>query len=135
MYVVFFVFSSRRRHTRCALVTGVQTCALPISIGTQFYTSRFGKRIGEDVDGNVYYEAKNGRRWVIYNGPAEASRVPPEWHGWLHHTNAALPGEAPVPVKPWDTPNYPNLTRTPLAYAPKGAISAGGTRTRPTPAP
>src|SRR3546814_5931833 len=29
-HVVFFVFSSRRRHTRCALVTGVQTCALPI---------------------------------------------------------------------------------------------------------
>src|SRR3546814_1941935 len=29
--VVFFFFSSRRRHTRCALVTGVQTCALPIS--------------------------------------------------------------------------------------------------------
>src|SRR3546814_10200651 len=30
MFFVFF-FSSRRRHTRCALVTGVQTCALPIS--------------------------------------------------------------------------------------------------------
>src|SRR3546814_4498153 len=30
--VVFFFFSSRRRHTICALVTGVQTCALPISI-------------------------------------------------------------------------------------------------------
>src|SRR3546814_10006259 len=30
-YLVFFFFSSRRRHTRCALVTGVQTCALPIS--------------------------------------------------------------------------------------------------------
>src|SRR3546814_5857461 len=29
--IVFFFFSSRRRHTRCALVTGVQTCALPIS--------------------------------------------------------------------------------------------------------
>src|SRR3546814_8630155 len=28
---IFFFFSSRRRHTRCALVTGVQTCALPIS--------------------------------------------------------------------------------------------------------
>src|SRR3546814_6839860 len=28
-----FCFSSRRRHTRCALVTGVQTCALPISVG------------------------------------------------------------------------------------------------------
>src|SRR3546814_452416 len=34
MYSVtlFFFFSSRRRHTRCALVTGVQTCALPISV-------------------------------------------------------------------------------------------------------
>src|SRR3546814_4146354 len=31
MYLVWFFFSSRRRHTRCALVTGVQTCALPIS--------------------------------------------------------------------------------------------------------
>src|SRR3546814_8016556 len=30
---VHFFFSSRRRHTRCALVTGVQTCALPISRG------------------------------------------------------------------------------------------------------
>src|SRR3546814_4893205 len=30
-YVLCFFFSSRRRHTRCALVTGVQTCALPIS--------------------------------------------------------------------------------------------------------
>src|SRR3546814_4269873 len=28
---LYFFFSSRRRHTRCALVTGVQTCALPIS--------------------------------------------------------------------------------------------------------
>src|SRR3546814_2405849 len=31
MWLLFFFFSSRRRHTRCALVTGVQTCALPIS--------------------------------------------------------------------------------------------------------
>src|SRR3546814_4255357 len=30
--LVLFFFSSRRRHTRCALVTGVQTCALPISL-------------------------------------------------------------------------------------------------------
>src|SRR3546814_3061199 len=34
---VFFFFSSRRRHTRCALVTGVQTCALPIYRGFQSY--------------------------------------------------------------------------------------------------
>src|SRR3546814_3129161 len=30
IYLCFFFFSSRRRHTSCALVTGVQTCALPI---------------------------------------------------------------------------------------------------------
>src|SRR3546814_3439029 len=32
IFLFFFFFSSRRRHTRCALVTGVQTCALPISL-------------------------------------------------------------------------------------------------------
>src|SRR3546814_8148081 len=32
--MIMFVFASRRRHTRCALVTGVQTCALPISLPT-----------------------------------------------------------------------------------------------------
>src|SRR3546814_9492929 len=34
LYCSFFFCSSRRRHTRCALVTGVQTCALPISFST-----------------------------------------------------------------------------------------------------
>src|SRR3546814_9885375 len=34
-FLVFFFFSSRRRHTRCALVTGVQTCALPICFSTK----------------------------------------------------------------------------------------------------
>src|SRR3546814_4668739 len=34
LFLLCFFFSSRRRHTRCALVTGVQTCALPILFGT-----------------------------------------------------------------------------------------------------
>src|SRR3546814_7924000 len=38
-FVIFFFFSSRRRHTRCALVTGVQTCALPISCGNRAMAS------------------------------------------------------------------------------------------------
>src|SRR3546814_17841180 len=36
-----FFFSSRRRHTRCALVTGVQTCALPISTALSFFLPLF----------------------------------------------------------------------------------------------
>src|SRR3546814_1514295 len=42
MCCALFVFSSRRRHTRCALVTGVQTCALPICHYNYFSTDRFG---------------------------------------------------------------------------------------------
>src|SRR3546814_8072074 len=42
MVVGFFFFSSRRRHTRCALVTGVQTCALPIWLMDRLeYLQRF----------------------------------------------------------------------------------------------
>src|SRR3546814_2697790 len=46
-----FFFSSRRRHTRCALVTGVQTCALPICIGRQELQWRRLRRGGGDDDG------------------------------------------------------------------------------------
>src|SRR3546814_11891648 len=42
--MVFFFFSSRRRHTRCALVTGVQTCALPICR----FCKPFGLRVSLD---------------------------------------------------------------------------------------
>src|SRR3546814_8129816 len=47
-FVCFFFFSSRRRHTRCALVTGVQTCALPIC---QQRVLAFGA--GGDLDAGV----------------------------------------------------------------------------------
>src|SRR3546814_9366165 len=47
---MFFFFSSRRRHTRCALVTGVQTCALPISVAPAMRS--FGAAIGLDVAPN-----------------------------------------------------------------------------------
>ena len=70
------------------------------TLGTQLWTARHGTRVGEDEQGNVYYQTQGGkRRWVIYNGEAEASRVPPEWHGWLHFTFDQPPTEAPqVPV-------------------------------------
>src|SRR3546814_7014442 len=41
-FLCFFFFSSRRRHTRCALVTGVQTCALPISVQRHVSASGIG---------------------------------------------------------------------------------------------
>lgn len=93
------------------------------TLNTQLWTSRHGVKVGEDSQGNIFYENNDkSRRWVIYNGEAEASRVDPNWHGWLHHTWEAPPTEAPLPRKSWEKPHLENLTGTPLAYAPKGSI-------------
>ncbi|WP_426958859.1 NADH:ubiquinone oxidoreductase subunit NDUFA12 [Muricoccus radiodurans] len=91
-----------------------------------------GRQVGTDSAGNVYFESRRDyrgygrkRRWVIYAGPAEATVVPPEWHGWLHHTTAA-PLERPR--LPWIKEHRPNLTGTPHAYRPKGHDLVGGQR-------
>ncbi|MBL3569815.1 NADH:ubiquinone oxidoreductase subunit NDUFA12 [Rhodovulum sulfidophilum] len=100
------------------------------TVNTRLWTARNGQKIGEDGQGNVFYRSKDGkRRWVIYNGEVEASRISPEWHGWLHHTYDAPPTEAPLPHKAWEKPHKENLTGTPLAYAPPGSIR------RPDPEP
>lgn len=91
--------------------------------GTQLYTWRHGQKVGEDNQGNVFYQSKDGkRRWVIYKGEAEASRVDPEWHGWLHHTWTEPPTKSPLKRKAWEKPHVENLTGTPAAYAPPGSI-------------
>ncbi|MGR3434631.1 MAG: NADH:ubiquinone oxidoreductase subunit NDUFA12 [Shimia sp.] len=93
------------------------------TIGTQIFTWRNGERVGEDEQGNTYYRSRDGkRRWVIYDGLAEASRVPPEWHGWLHHTWDEPPTKAPLRHKPWEKDHLPNLTGTVSAYAPDGSL-------------
>ncbi len=100
------------------------------TIGTQIYTWRKGEKVGEDDQGNTFYQSRDGkRRWVIYNGEAEASRVSPDWHGWLHHTWNEPPNKRPVARKEWEKPHQENLTGTPLAYAPAGSLR------RPEPAP
>jgi NADH:ubiquinone oxidoreductase subunit len=102
------------------------------TIGTRMYTSRHGKKVGEDAQGNVFYQTADGkRRWVIYNGEAEASRVSPEWHGWLHHTFQAPPTEEPLPTKPWEKPHVPNMTGTPAAYHPAGSLYSAAPKARP----
>jgi len=93
------------------------------TIGTQIFTARNGVKVGEDAQGNVFYKSRAGdRRWVIFNGEAEASRVGPEWHGWLHHTWDEPPTERELPRKAWEKPHLPNLTGTDQAYAPAGSI-------------
>lgn len=99
------------------------------TIGTAWYTARKGVRVGTDDQGNVYYHERKGhRRWVIYNGDVEASRVPPEWHRWLHYTADAPPTEEPLVVKPWEKEHLANRTGTQAAYFPPGSLSEGGQR-------
>ncbi|WP_102222844.1 NADH:ubiquinone oxidoreductase subunit NDUFA12 [Acidimangrovimonas sediminis] len=93
------------------------------TIGTQLFTWRRGQKVGEDAEGNTFFQTPDGkRRWVIYNGDIEASRVSPEWHGWLHFTWDQPPTEAPLAHKPWEKPHQENLTGTPMAYAPAGSL-------------
>lgn len=95
------------------------------------------KQVGEDALGNVYYEGGRDvhgrpRRWVIYEGSNDASRVPPEWFSWLHHQIDEVPDQALPAPRVWEKPAEPNLTGSRLAYRPPGALEAGGQRVRAT---
>ena len=93
------------------------------TIGTQLWTWRKGERVGEDAQGNIFYRnADDSRRWVIFKGEAEASKVSPEWHGWLHRTFDEPPSKTPLAHKAWEKPHVPNLTGTDAAYAPAGSL-------------
>jgi len=93
------------------------------AFGTSIFTARNGNRVGEDAEGNVYYRnSDDTRRWVIYNGENEATRVSPEWHGWLHHTWDEPPTDKPLVRKDWEQPHLANMTGTTAAYAPAGSL-------------
>jgi NADH:ubiquinone oxidoreductase subunit len=109
------------------------------TIGTSLHTMRKGEKVGTDAQGNCYYRAPNKtnsgpkeRRWVIYDGPNDASRVPAEWHGWLHGAGDDVPESHLPPAKIWEADYVPNATGTPDAYRPAGALEKGGKRASAT---
>ena len=108
------------------------------TIGTRFHTWRFGTKVGQDELGNVYYQGGGKdsegrtRRWVIYNGYAEASAIPPGWHGWMHHRTDISPAHENYKAREWQKPHQQNQTGTPNAYRPQGSISNTGERPRVT---
>jgi NADH:ubiquinone oxidoreductase subunit len=111
------------------------------TFGTQLWTWRFGELVGEDEQGNRYYRTKGRkidptlgfeRRWVVYNGYAEATRIPTSWHGWMHHTVDVAPTEETYTPREWEKPHQPNLTGTPAAYRPSGSTLASGRRPKAT---
>ena len=109
------------------------------TIGTSLFSARNGKRVGEDVFGNIYFRSKKsdsshpaGQRWIIYKGANDASRVPPEWHGWLHHSYDEVPESHLPQARIWEKKPSGNLTGTAQAYRPAGALEEGGLRAAAT---
>tara|TARA_Y100001970_G_C14060270_1_gene763803 strand:- start:541 stop:900 length:360 start_codon:yes stop_codon:yes gene_type:complete len=93
------------------------------TLGTFIYTIFFGKFVGKDESGNKYYEnKKNGKRWVIYNGEIDASKITSDWYSWIHHTVNQKPSEANYKKYSWQKSHKENKTGTSDAYRP-GRIS------------
>src|SRR3546814_13988837 len=98
----WFFFSGRRRHTRCALVTGVQTCALPIYRPPSFL--RAGSWIGGDRDGNPYVQADSLR--LALSRACEAAIV--HYLDALHALGAALSISTEIAEGPHDLLHLPD---------------------------
>lgn len=110
-----------------------------MTLGTKLYTLLCGRQVGQDEFGNTYYtekktrRGKTAKRWVIYRGEAEASKVPPDWHGWLHYTVDTPPPSTGLQTrKKWGKPHQPNRSGTSQAYLPDGHILKGGHRPKAT---
>lgn len=87
--------------------------------------------VGIDEFGNKYFESKKARnggkkRYVIYKGIAEPSKIPSNWHGWLHYTYNEIPESSHKFA--WQKTHLPNLTGTKFAYFPKGSAQSENKR-------
>ena len=100
------------------------------TVGTALFKRRFGGEVGRDEAGNIYYQGKKNpaRRWVIYDGANDGSRVPPNWQAWLRGTIADLPDKALPAARKFQRKPTPNLTGTMEAFRPDGALGSGRLR-------
>jgi NADH:ubiquinone oxidoreductase subunit len=99
------------------------------TLTTSLHVRRSARQVGSDALGNLYYGSKKGdRRFVIYKGANDPSRVPPEWYAWLHHQIDGVPDEALPPPPKFLREAEPNRTGTAQAYRPSGALELGAQR-------
>ena len=88
------------------------------TLGTKLETVFYGKLIGSDSDGNKYYQSKKGKRWVIYSGEIDASKIPNEWYSWIHFTHNKIENNHDLKKYEWQKPHQSNQTGTKNAYHP-----------------
>ena len=89
------------------------------TLGTRLQIFFSGKLVGTDKDGNKYYESKSGRRWVVYNGEVEASKIPNEWYSWMHNMNNKIQNKHDLEKYDWQKEHLPNQTGSNNSYHPK----------------
>ena len=94
------------------------------TLGTRIQIFFFGKLVGKDHLGNKYYQSKSGKRWVIYNGEIEASKIPNEWYSWMHFTKNKIENIHEFKKFVWQKPHQSNMTGSNKAYSPKGNTNA-----------
>lgn len=104
------------------------------SWGTSLFSRRNGEEAGRDEAGNIYFRHRQdpARRWVMYAGANDSSRVPPGWNAWLRGTIDGVPDKALPPQRPFEQPSQANLTGSDGAWRPSGSIRAGGKRAAST---
>tara|TARA_Y100000817_G_scaffold242987_1_gene194983 strand:+ start:5 stop:364 length:360 start_codon:yes stop_codon:yes gene_type:complete len=88
------------------------------TLGTKAKTILFGKFVGKDNFGNKYYESKSGKRWVIYSGEIDASKIPVEWYSWIHFTHNKIEKNHKLEKYNWQKTHQENLTGTDKAFYP-----------------
>ena len=93
------------------------------TLGTFIYTLFTGKFSGKDEFGNKYYSNSKGKRWVIYNDKVESSKIPPEWHLWIHFLSRNTPSEN-IKKFSWQKQHQENPTGSEKAHKPDGALSS-----------
>ena len=93
------------------------------TVGTFIYTLFLGKFSGKDQFGNKYYSGSNKKRWVIYKNNIESTKIPPEWHSWIHLQRKNKPSEDEKKFN-WQKEHQENLTGTSKAYKPEGSLSS-----------
>ena len=88
------------------------------TLGTKLYTILFGKFVGKDYFGNKYYKSKSGKRWVVYKGEVDASKIPNEWYSWIHFMKNKIEFNTKIKKYDWQKPHLSNQTGTKNAYHP-----------------
>ena len=89
------------------------------TFGTRLQIFFSGKLVGEDKNGNKYYESKSGRRWIVYNDEVEASKIPNEWYSWMHYMDNKIENNHNLKKYVWQKEHLPNQTGSENSYHPK----------------